>query len=104
MTPGMHHIHKRKRKVVKSKHSSKSSFSTDPFVVTLLIPTDVGSVDGTYLKTADEPQHISGTCVMSLAQNDKVQLVVMSDDDASTVKFYHYQVTIKPFFADEVGI
>lgn len=53
---------------------------------------------GAYLKTADEPGSFSGTCVVQLEKNDKIQLVVTSSADGDVITFYHFTTTIREFF------
>jgi len=56
------------------------------------------AIMGTYLKTANEVQALSGTAVVSLAQNDKIQLVVTSDGDGDIITTQHFTTSIRPFY------
>jgi len=51
-----------------------------------------------YLKTANEPQSMSGTAVVYLENGDKIQLVVTADGDGDVVTFDNITTTIRPFF------
>jgi hypothetical protein len=56
------------------------------------------SLMGTTLKTAGDEYSLSGTCVVSLAKNDKIQLILTSDNDGDEVTANHYTTTIRPFY------
>ena len=56
------------------------------------------SIMGTFLKTADEAQALSGTLALDLNSGDKVQLVVTSDGDGDIITFKHFTTTIREFF------
>ncbi|MCP4567977.1 MAG: hypothetical protein GY841_10395 [FCB group bacterium] len=56
------------------------------------------SIMGTYLKTADEPQAVSGTCVLSLAKGDKIQLIVTSSTNLDVINFQHFTTSIREFY------
>ena len=56
------------------------------------------SINGTYLKTANEAQTAAGTVVVELAQNDKIQLVVTSSADGDVITVLHFTTTIRPFY------
>lgn len=56
------------------------------------------SVMGIFCKTSGEMYFTAGTCVVSLATNDKIQLVVTSDKNSTLATVYHYTTTIKEFF------
>ena len=58
------------------------------------------SVMGTFLKTFDEAQALSGTCVIELSTDDKIQLVLTSDADGDKITAKHYTTTIQPFFIE----
>lgn len=51
-----------------------------------------------FLKNADQIYNISGTCVVEMATNDEIQLVVTSDGDGDVLTFEHYTTTITEFF------
>ncbi len=57
-----------------------------------------GSIMGTLCKTSGEEYSLSGTCVVSLAKNDKIQLVLTSDNNGDEVTAQHYTTTIRPFY------
>ena len=57
-----------------------------------------GSNMGTTEKTAGDEYSMSGTCVVSLATNDTIQLVVTSAGNGQTVQAEHFTTTIRPFF------
>ena len=56
-----------------------------------------GSVMGSYSKEDDEEKSVSGTCVIELAEDDEIQLVVMADDDGDVISVEHYTTTISRF-------
>ena len=56
------------------------------------------SVMTTRCFTADAPYAASGTCVVELAEDDEIQLVVTSDDDGDVITFSNYTTTISEFF------
>lgn len=56
------------------------------------------SVMGTTLKTAGDKYALSGTCVVSLTTNDKIQLVLTSDNNGDEMTAHYFTTTIKPFF------
>ncbi len=59
------------------------------------------SVNGVFLKYANEPLSMSGTLVLSLATDDNVQLQVTSDTNLDVITFYHFVTTIRPFTSVE---
>ena len=59
---------------------------------------DSSSIMGTYLKTANEIQALSGTAVVYLSYGDKIQLVLTSNDVADIVNVEHYTTSIRPFY------
>jgi hypothetical protein len=56
------------------------------------------SLMGTYLKTANEPQCLSGTSVISLKQGYKIQLVLTSDTDGDVITVHNFTTTIRRFY------
>ena len=52
------------------------------------------SIMGTYLKTANECQALSGTFLIELDYDDKIQLVVTADGDGDIVDFKHFTTSI----------
>lgn len=59
---------------------------------------ETSSVMQGYLKTGGEPQNISGTCIVELDVNDKVQLVVTSSSDGDVITFHNYTTSIRKFY------
>lgn len=57
-----------------------------------------GSIMSQTIKLAGSLYTISGTCVVELAQNDVISLVVTSDHDEEVVTFNKYTTTIREFF------
>lgn len=57
-----------------------------------------GSVMGTFLKFLNEEQALSGTCVIELATNDEIQLVITSDSNGDVITLEHFTTTITEFF------
>lgn len=55
------------------------------------------SVMGTFLKTADQVQSLSGTAVVELATDDEVQIVLTADATADKINTVHYTTTIRQF-------
>ena len=53
---------------------------------------------GTLCKTANELYNISGTVVVELTTDDKIQLVVTSDGSGDVLTFHFYTTTIREFF------
>jgi len=53
---------------------------------------------GTYLKTANEVQAVSGTRVIWLEPGDTIQIQVTADDDGDVVTVQHFTTTIARFF------
>lgn len=53
---------------------------------------------GTLCKTANEMYNISGTVVVELTTDDKIQLVVTSDGNGDILTFHFYTTTIREFF------
>ncbi len=53
-----------------------------------------------YCKNAGEVYHSSGTCVIELANNDEIQLVVTADSSGDIVTFEAFVTTITKFFID----
>ncbi len=66
-----------------------------------VLATSDASVNGIFLKYADEPLPMSGTLVLSLATDDNVQLQVTSDTNLDVITFYHFITTIRPFTSVE---
>lgn len=56
------------------------------------------SVMGTFLKFLGEEQSLSGTCVVELATNDEIQLVVTSDGNGDILTLEQFTTTITEFF------
>jgi hypothetical protein len=56
------------------------------------------SVMATFCRNATEDYSVSGTCVVSLATGDKIQLVLTSDNNGDEVTAQHYTTTIRPFY------
>ena len=56
------------------------------------------SVMGTFLKTANEPQALSGTTVVELDEDDVITLVLTSDGNGDIVNVEHFTTTIRGFF------
>ena len=52
------------------------------------------SVMSNFLKTATEPQAMSGTVIVELAENDEIQLVLTSDDDADEITVNNFTTSI----------
>ena len=52
----------------------------------------------TFCKNANETYTLSGTCVISLATNDEIQLVVTSDGSDNIINFVNFTTTISEFF------
>ena len=48
--------------------------------------------------SASAPYTLSGTCVVELAQNDEIQLVVTSDGNGDVITFDNFTTTINEFF------
>ena len=57
-----------------------------------------GSDMSTLCKTAGEEYSLSGTCIVELAQNDEIQLVVTSDGNGDIITVVHYTTSINEFF------
>lgn len=55
-------------------------------------------VMGTFLKFLGEEQSLSGTCVVELATNDEIQLVITSDTNGDIITMEHFTTTITEFF------
>jgi len=53
---------------------------------------------GSFFKNSNQPYSISGTVVVSLAEDDEIQLVVASDEAGAKIKFYHFTTTVSEFF------
>jgi hypothetical protein len=51
-----------------------------------------------FLKNINEVYTMSGTTVVELAPNDRIQLVVTSDGNSDVITFEHYTTTINEFF------
>jgi len=47
---------------------------------------------------AGEPYSFSGTCVVELATDDEIQLVVTSDGNGDVITFDNFTTTINEFF------
>jgi len=58
----------------------------------------VGSDMDDLCKTAGEIYSLGGSAVISLAQNDEIQLVITSDADGDVIIVHKYTVTINEFF------
>ena len=56
------------------------------------------SIMGTFLKTANEAQALSGTCVIELAQNEVITLLVTADTNLDEIAMVHFTVSIRRFF------
>ena len=65
---------------------------------------EVPATMGTYVKNAGQLYTLSGTVVIQLLQNNKIQLVIRSNNAGGVITIFHYNTTIRPFFGDEVGI
>ena len=50
-----------------------------------------------FAKNLDQPYAMSGTTVVELTQDDKIQLVLTSDGDGDVITVSNYTTTIKPF-------
>ena len=57
-----------------------------------------GSKMSTYLKTAGQDQCVSGTCIIELAEDDEIQLVVEADNVGDVITVENYTTTISEFF------
>ena len=57
-----------------------------------------GGVMGTFLKFLGEEQALSGTCVIELATNETIQLVITSDTNGDVITMEHFTTTITEFF------
>lgn len=57
-----------------------------------------GSVMSQYCKNASQIYTLSGTCVVELAENDEIQLVITSDSNGNVVTIENYTTTISEFF------
>jgi len=57
-----------------------------------------GSVMSQFCKNAGQTYNISGTAVVSLAQDDEIQLTVSSDGNGDVITFENYTTTICEFF------
>lgn len=53
---------------------------------------------GTFLKTANESQTVSGVCSVELATNDEIQLVLMADGNGDIVNVVHFTTSITKIF------
>jgi len=53
---------------------------------------------GTLCKTANEMYNLSGTVVVELTTDDKIQLVATSDGNGDVLTFYFFTTTIREFF------
>lgn len=53
------------------------------------------SVMTSYLRTAGEPQVLSGTVILELSLNDEIQLVVTSDGSGDVLTFNSFTTTIR---------
>lgn len=60
----------------------------------VLIP---GSDISNMIRNTGEPYAASLTVVVSLAQDDEIQLMVTTDDDGDVLNFQNLQTTIRPF-------
>lgn len=56
------------------------------------------SVMSTLCKSAGELYSVSGTVIVSLAQNDTIQLVVTADGDGDVITFNNFTTSIREFF------
>ena len=52
----------------------------------------------TFCKNVGELYNLSGTTVVELATNDKIQLVVTSDGSGDIITFNNFTTTINEFF------
>ena len=59
---------------------------------------EAGSVMGQYTKNAGELYHLSGTCVVSLEEDDEIQLVCTSSTNGDQVNMYYFTTTISEFY------
>lgn len=55
-------------------------------------------VMGTFLKFTGEMQALSGTCVIELATNDEIQLVITADGNGDVITINQFTTTITEFF------
>jgi hypothetical protein len=62
---------------------------------------EVSSLMGTYLKTANEVEALSGTSVIELDQNDVVTLVLTADGDLDEVTVHQFTTSLRPFFISD---
>jgi hypothetical protein len=57
-----------------------------------------GSEMCTFCKQSGEQFFIAGVCATELEKGDKIQLVITSDYDNTTITIHHFTTTIKEFF------
>jgi len=64
-----------------------------------VIATTDGGVMGGFAKYADEIIHLSGTRVLSLSENDELQIQVTSTTTGDTITCNHFTTAIRRFFS-----